>query len=108
MIALIAAPALGAPPPPPNAFNDRLRALDSLHQRSVLRRAIIDDGNACGRVTAAAWRGPHANLQRWEAECSPGGSYAIFVGTDASVQVRDCPSLKALKLPLCRLQPSAR
>lgn len=80
----------------------RLLKLPSLQQRAVLRRAILDDGNVCGRVTAAAWRGPYTNLQRWEAVCDRGGSYAVFIGLDSSVQVRNCPSMATLKLPPCR------
>ena len=102
MVAILLPIAAAHAAPPPNPFNDRLLKLDSLRQRAVLRRAILDDGGRCGRVTAAAWRGPYTNLQRWDADCDRGGGYAVFIGTDASVQVRDCPSLAKLELPLCR------
>jgi hypothetical protein len=99
-LALIAAPLSAAPLV--NEYNARLLKLSSLQQRAVLRRAILDDGGQCGRVTAVAWRGPYTNLQRWEAVCDRGGSYAVFIGLDSSVQVRDCPSLASLRLPVCR------
>ena len=104
-LALLALAGAAGAVPPANPYNDALRRLSPLMQRSVLRRAILDDKNGCGRVVSAVWRGPYRNLQRWEAQCDRGGAYAIFVGTDQSVQVRDCPSLAALKLPPCAPLP---
>ena len=55
-LALLATPLSAAPLQ--NGYNMQLLKLSSLQQRAVLRRAILDDGNACGRGTVVAWRGP--------------------------------------------------
>ena len=104
LAALLTTAAVAAPPSP-NPSDARLRALPPLYQQSVLRRAILDDGGRCGRVTRVLPRGGFSNLRMWEAACDVGGSYAVFIGTDASVQVRECGTLRGLKLPICVLPP---
>ena len=102
-----AAPVLAqAPRPPasgPNTFSDRLMKLDDLRRRSVLRRAILDNGLTCDRVVAGGPRGRWRNLVMWTARCGKGGPYGVFLGNDGSVQVRPCADLATLKLPTCRL-----
>lgn len=104
--------ALGVPAiaqrPAPNAFSDRLAKLDDLRRRAVLRRAVLDSGQRCNRVGANAPQGRWRNLVMWNARCERGGDYAVFIGPDASVQVRPCGDLAKLKLPTCRALPVAR
>jgi len=90
-----------------DAYSNRLLKLNVLQRHSVLRRAILDSGEACKRVDRAAVSGRYKNLVIWTARCTPGGDYGVFVGPDASVQVRQCAQTKALGLPPCRLPPGA-
>lgn len=107
LIFLVATAMIGAAPlsgaAPSNPFSDRLQRLDELRRHAVLRRAILDSDEQCKRVERAAINGPYKNLMMWTARCVPGGDYALFIGPDASVQVRPCGDLKGLGLPLCRL-----
>jgi len=98
---VLAVPALSVPVNPANPFNARLLQLRLADQRGALDRAIVDDGQTCGRLTNSAYRGPYGNLGMWVGRCKPGGDFAIFVGPDGSVQVRPCADLKGLKLPEC-------
>ncbi|PTQ10994.1 hypothetical protein CLG96_10680 [Sphingomonas oleivorans] len=101
--ALIATPvAAQQPKPKPNPFSDRLEKLDDIPRRATLRRAILDSGQYCNRVDAAGRQQDYKNLVMWTARCGRGGDYALFIGPDASVQVRRCPELKTLGLPECR------
>ncbi len=97
----LAAPALAAPVGQANPFNAKLLQLRPADRQGALDRAIVDDGQRCGRLTQSAYRGPYGNLGMWVARCKPGGDYAVFVGPDGSVQVRPCADLKGLKLPEC-------
>jgi hypothetical protein len=85
------------------AYSDRLLKLGELQRHSVLRRAILDSGELCKRVERAAVSGAYKNLVVWTARCTPGGDYGVFLGPDASVQVRRCAETKTLGLPPCRL-----
>jgi hypothetical protein len=105
MAAVPTAPLLAAPA---NPFSARLQRLDELRRHSVLRRAILDSGEPCKRVEQAVLNGPYKNLMMWTARCAPGGDYGLFIGPDASVQVRPCGDHKALGLPLCRLPNMAK
>ncbi len=98
---LLAGPALAAPVNPANPFNAKLLQLRLADRQGALGRAIVDDGQRCGRLTTSAYRGPFGNLGMWVARCKPGGDYAVFAGPDGSVQVRPCGDLKGLKLPGC-------
>jgi len=101
----IATAALAIPAHAPNPFNDRLRALGELERNSVLRRGILDSGQRCKRVAGSVFNGPYGNLMRWTAWCEPDGDYAVYIGTDQSVQVRPCADAAQLKLPLCTARP---
>ena len=98
----LATPALAQPA---NPVDDRLKQLSELQRHSVLRRAILDSAQPCKRVEQAAAQGRYKNLMMWTARCVPGGDYALFIGPDASVQVRSCPTLRQLGLPACALPP---
>jgi hypothetical protein len=111
MVAMLAALAAAAPAPaspPPNPFSERLQRLDELRRYTILRRAVLDSGEPCKRVDRAGISGRYKNLVMWTAHCVPGGNYALFIGPDASVQVRDCAELAKLGLPACRLPPAHR
>jgi hypothetical protein len=102
-IALVAAPlsAIGVA----NPASDRLAQLSNIQRRAALRGAIIDSGMQCIRVEKANFQGPWSNMMMWRAICSktdPRFDYAVFVGPDASVQVRYCAEMQQLKLPRCR------
>jgi len=88
---------------PANPFSDRLQRLSELQRHSVLRRAVLDAGESCKRVDRAGLSGRYKNLVMWTARCTPGGDYGLFIGPDASVQVRPCGQLKGLGLPQCWL-----
>ncbi len=101
--ALLAALALTAPAlaAAPNPFNDRLNTLPLADRNGALRRAVTLEGQRCGRLAPSLYRGMYGNLGYWQARCTPGGEYAIFVGYAGEVQVRACADLKTLKLPAC-------
>lgn len=98
----LAAPAM-AQKPAPNAFSDRLAQLNDMQRFAVLRRAVIDAGEICKRVTASNRQGSLRNLVMWTVRCAPATDYGVFIGTDGSVQVRRCSEHAQLKLPLCRI-----
>jgi len=100
-LALAAAPAAASPPA--NPYSERLQRLDELRRHTVLRRAVLDSGSPCKRVDRAGVSGRYKNLVMWTARCVPGGNYAVFIGPDSSVQVRECAELAKLGLPTCRL-----
>ena len=110
IVAILAACAALAPAvaQPANPFSDRLQRLNELQRHSVLRRAILDSGEACKRVDRAGLSGRYKNLAMWTARCVPGGDYGLFIGPDASVQVRPCGDAKKLGLPQCRLPAPAK
>ena len=85
----------------PNPFNDRLRTLPLADRNGALRRAVTLENQRCGRLTLSLYRGMYGNLGYWQARCTPGGEYAIFVGYAGEVQVRACADLRRLKLPAC-------
>lgn len=86
-----------------NDFSDQLKRLPQQRQRAVLRRAVLDDSHSCRRIGAVAYQGSYKNLEMWTVICGPGVTYAAFIGTDGSVQVRPCGDLAELKLPACKL-----
>ena len=105
LAALLAAaqPALAAPA---NPYVDRLRQLSELQRRAVLRGALVNSGERCGRAELALPGGGYRNLVMWSVRCVPGGDYGLFIGPDGSAQVRSCGDLVKLKLPVCRLPPA--
>lgn len=90
-----------------NDFSNQLKKLSPLQQRATLRRAVLDNGQYCKRIGPVAYQAPYKNLEMWTVRCDRGANYAVFIGLDASVQVRPCADLAGLKLPTCRL-PNAR
>ena len=87
---------------------DQLHQLDDLNRAIGLKRAILDSGNTCQRVTSSGYVQEHGNLSMWMASCDDGKEWAIFVGPDGSAQVRPCADTAQLKLPACVIRPSTR
>ena len=85
----------------------RSEAQDQLHKLSddlrhiALKRAILDSGMSCQRVTTSAYAQEFRNLSMWTARCDDGTDWAIFVGPDGSAQVRRCQDVGELGLPAC-------
>ena len=85
-----------------------LHKLSEPYRHVALRRAIYDAGRTCKTVTKSGYVQEYGNLSMWTASCDSGKSWAIFVGPDASVQVRDCKETEQLKLPACTIREPAK
>lgn len=81
-----------------------LHKLSEQYRHVALRRAIYDAGRTCKTVTKSGYVQEYGNLSMWTASCDGGKSWAIFVGPDGSVQVRDCRETEQLKLPACTIR----
>lgn len=107
MAALVAACDSPEPTQPTKSISVRSEQQEALHRLSgdnlkiALRRAIYDSGSRCNTVTEAGYVQEYGNLSMWTASCASDRSFAIFVGPDGSVQVRDCRETEPLKLPSC-------
>jgi hypothetical protein len=102
--AMLAVPALAAPPVLPNPFNDRLARLAPADRLGALRRAVTSGNARCGRLDAGDYRSPWGNLRVWQVHCTPGGDYDVFVGPAGEIQVRSCAELKGRDLPQCTVR----
>lgn len=80
---------------------DQLHQLDDMNRDIGLKRAILDSGMRCKRVTRSGYVQEHDNLSMWMANCDGDVDYAIFVGPDGSAQVRRCSDAAQLGLPAC-------
>ena len=85
-----------------------LHKLSEPYRHVALRRAIYDAGRTCKTVTKSGYVQEYGNLSMWTASCDSGKSWAIFVGPDGSVQVRDCKETEQLKLPACTIREPAK
>jgi hypothetical protein len=105
----------GSQPTQTKRISVRSEQQNALHDLSegglkiALRRAIYDSGSKCNTITEAGYVQEFGNLSMWTANCASERSFAIFVGPDGSVQVRDCKEVEQLKLPACVItkQPKA-
>lgn len=94
-------------PAPTKQISVRSEQQNALHNLSesglkiALRRAIYDSGKKCNTLTKAGYVQEYGNLSMWTASCASKQSFAVFVGPDGSVQVRDCKEVGQLKLPAC-------
>ena len=86
-----------------NTYNDALKKMSPLMQRSTMRRAVLDHNLYCRRIGPVAYQGPYKNLEMWVVKCDRGAAYGAFVGIDGSVQVRPCADLISFKMPACRI-----
>lgn len=86
----------------------QLAKANEMDRSIALKRAIYDSGASCKRVTATGFVTEYKNMSMWQASCSEGRDWAIFVGANGGVQVRPCKDLKDLQLPECKtLEPAA-
>ena len=99
---------------PAKSISVRSEQQNALHKLSesnlkiALRRAIYDSGSKCNTVTKAGYVQEYGNLSMWTASCASDRSFAIFVGPDGSVQVRDCKETEELKLPACTIREQGK
>jgi hypothetical protein len=94
-----AAPAIRAT----NPTSDGLKQLSELYRYLGLRRAIVDNGRRCKKVTLGAYQEEYKSMALWTARCSDTGDWAIFIAPNGQVQVSPCGDAKTLSLPECRL-----
>jgi hypothetical protein len=87
-----------------NPASDQMARLTVIQRKGALRAAMLDSGVPCERIEKTNIQGPWSNTIMWRAKCAgdPRHDYAVFVGPDASVQVRYCAEMAELKLPACR------
>ena len=79
----------------------RLHTLNDYNRAIGLKRAIHESGFQCQRIDKSAFVQRHETLEMWAAACNNGRGFALFVGRDETVQVRDCRGLAEIKLPRC-------
>ena len=102
------------PSQPTKSISVRSEQQNALHNLSednlkiALRRAIYDSGQKCNTVTRAGYVQEYGNLSMWTASCASDRSFAVFVGPDGSVQVRDCKETEQLKLPACTVREAQK
>jgi hypothetical protein len=91
---------------------DRLHQLDDLNRAIALKRAILDSGAECRRVTKSGYVGEYKNTSYWTATCEDRfgrtRDWALFVGADDSVQLRLCQDVARVGLPACVIKDEAR
>lgn len=89
---------------------DRLHQLSDMDRDIGLKRAILDSGLRCKRVTKSGYVQEYNKLSMWTANCDDGRDWAIFVGADGSAQIRPCVDMPRLGLPECKIaaDPSGR
>ena len=85
---------------------DRLHKLNELDRAIALKRAIYASGYTCRRVESSGYVGQYRNLDMWTAACGDRRQWAIYVGADDSVQVRDCRDVEKLDLLKCEIKNS--
>ena len=87
-----------------SAEQEQLHKLDDLNRAIALKRAIRQSGLRCLRIDRSGYVGEYKNLSMWMATCSDKRDWAIFVGPDASVQVRLCKDVARYGLPACEMR----
>ena len=105
-----AGPAVNVPQEPQIAvrsdMQNQLHQLTPANRDIGLKRAILDSGLPCRRVTESGYVTEYNRLSMWTATCSDRRGWAIFVGPDGSAQVRPCQDMERLGLPVCRINPN--
>lgn len=79
--------------------------LSDLNRAIALKRGIVEQGLACKQVEETGYVGRYKNMDVWNTTCSGDKKWAVFIGADDSVQVRNCADIGTLGLPECKIQP---
>ena len=85
-----------------NPHHEGLAKLSEPMRHLALMRAIRDTGHRCKRVESGAHQQEHEDLQMWVARCEDRRLWAVFIGANANIQVRNCADAQRLGLPPCR------
>lgn len=85
------------------AEQEQLHKLDDLNRAIALKRAIRQSGYRCLRIDSSGYVAEYKNLSMWMATCDDKREWAVFVGPDATVQVRLCKDVARYGLPACVL-----
>ena len=91
-----------------SAEQDQLHKLDDLNRAIALKRAIHASGLRCVRIDRSGYVTEYKNLSMWMATCDDKREWAVFVGADASVQVRLCKDVARYGLPPCVLNKNQK
>ena len=91
-----------------SAEQERLHGLNDLNRAITLKRAILDAGYTCKRITESGFAGNYKNLDMWVARCDDRRDWAVFTGPDGSAQVRYCADVERMGLPACTIKESAK
>ncbi len=100
-----------APPPAPKEIlvrsehQKQLFEETDLNRAIALKRAIADQGLTCKQIVASGYVARYKNMDVWTATCGDKKQWALFIGADDSVQVRNCGDLAQLSLPECTIKP---
>ena len=99
-----------APPQPKEIMvrsehQKQLFALTDLNRAIALKRAISDQGLRCKQIVTTGYVARYKNMDVWTATCGDKRAWALFIGADDSVQVRECEHVAQLGLPACTIKP---
>jgi hypothetical protein len=89
------------PAPRQSAEQQEMHKLNEMDRAITLKRAIYASGYSCKRIDRSGYVTEYRNLSMWMASCSDKKDWAVFIGPDASVQVRLCKDLPRFGLPPC-------
>ncbi len=104
-------PSQPAKPKPPivvrSEAQDQMHQLGDLDRAIALKRAIYASGYSCKLVERSGYVAEYENMSMWTAHCADKADWAVFIGPDATVQVRRCEDLIKAGLPACVIKPGA-
>lgn len=90
-----------------SAQQKALFELNDLNRHIALKRAILDFGGACLRVTKSGFVGTYKNMDQWTATCEDSAGrtrdWALFIGGNDDVQLRLCQDVAKVGLPACTI-----
>ena len=103
----------GSPSEPPlqndimvrSTAQQKLFDLSDLDRAIALKRAIADQGLRCGQIVSTGYVTRFRDMDLWTATCGDNRQWALFIGANDSVQVRQCVDNEKVGLPPCTVQP---